>query len=153
MISPEALRFHKLFSGQDDYMLKELAMLTEVQVLNPGSWLFRQGEPAQFLYVIEDGALNLALVLHRNGDGEHVEKMGSLKRGEVLGWSALIKPHVYTLDAQATQKSRLLQIQALPLRDLLEDNPQFGYFLIKNIAEVISERLRYKCIQLLSLKV
>ncbi len=153
MISPECFKFYPLFAGQNDYMLKELAMLTEERSVEADTWLFRQGEVAEWLYLVQDGAMALAMVLHRNGSGEHVEKMGSIGRGELLGWSALIKPHVYTLDARATRKTKLLQIEAIPLRELLEDNPQFGYFLIKNIAEVISERLRYKCIQLLSMKV
>ena len=33
----------------------------------------------------------------------------------------------------------------------MEDNPKQGYYLMKNVIEVVAERLDYKCIQLLSI--
>jgi CRP-like cAMP-binding protein len=153
MISPEMLRFFPLFAKQNNYMLKEIAMLSVERELEPGDWLFRQDDPALWFYVIVEGALSLALVLHMNGSGEHIERMGVLGRGEVLGWSSLVSPFVYTLGAQAERKSKVIEIEAAGLRELIDDNPKYGYYLTKNLAEVISERLRFKCIQLLSLKV
>lgn len=153
MISPETLRFFPLFAKQSQYMLKEIAMLSTEKHLKAGEWLFRYDEPALWLYLVLDGAMSLALVLDYNGTGEHIETMGSLGRGEVLGWSALVEPYIYSLGAQALKDSNLIEIEAGALRELLDDNPLYGYWFMKYIAEVISERLRYKCIQLLSMKV
>jgi len=153
MVSPEILRFFPLFAQQDDYMLKEIAMLSQEKTLEEGEWLFEQDDPAFWFYLVLEGGISLTLILYRNGDGAHIERMGSLCRGEILGWSSLVSPYIYTLGAQATKKSKLVEIEAAGFRELLDDNPRFGYYIMKNIAEVISERLKYKCIQLLSLKV
>jgi len=153
MISTETLRFFPLFAHQNDYMLKEIAMLSNERELEAGEWLFMQDDPALWLYVILEGAISLTLSLTRNGRKHDLAKMASLKRGEVLGWSSLVSPYTYSLGAQAVEPSRLIEINAGGLRELLDDNPYFGYFFMKNIAEVIGERLHYKCIQLLSLKV
>jgi hypothetical protein len=62
-----------------------------------------------------------------------------------------VKPHIYTFGARAEENSRLIALTAEPLRELLDDNPGFGYYLLKNLAEVIGDRLTGKCVQLLSL--
>lgn len=153
MISPETLRFFPFFAGQNHYMLKEIALLSEEKTIEADEWLFRQGDPAFRLYVILEGGVSLALILNRNGNGEQIEKLGTLGRGEILGWSSMVHPYIYSLGAQATSKTKLAEIDAGGLRELLEDNPKYGYYLMKNLTEIIGERLDYKCIQLLSMVV
>ena len=41
------------------------------------------------------------------------------------------------------------KVLELAFRELLDDNPEHGYHIIKNISEVIGERLIGKCIQFL----
>lgn len=153
MISPEKLRFFPFFAGQDEYMLKEIAYISEEITLNPGEWLFHQNDPALHLYVVLDGAVSLALAIYLNGTGEKIEKLGSVGRGEILGWSSLVNPYIYTMGVHSNTKTQLIKIKAGALRQLMEDNPKYGYYLLKNLIEVITERLDYKCIQLLSLVV
>lgn len=151
MISPEKLRFYPFLAGQDDYMLKEIAFISEEITLGAGDWLFHQDEPALHFYIVEEGAVSLALAIYLNGTGEQIEKLGSVGRGEILGWSSLVNPYIYTMGAHANIETKLLKIKAGALRQLMEDNPKFGYYLLKNLIEVITERLDYKCIQLLSI--
>jgi CRP-like cAMP-binding protein len=151
MISPETLRFFPFFAGQDDYMLKEIAYISEEVTLGTGEWLFHQDEAALHFFVVLDGAVSLALAIYLNGTGEKIEKLGSVGRGETLGWSSLVNPYIYTMGAHANSETHLIKIKAGALRQLMEDNPKFGYYLLKNLIEVITERLDYKCIQLLSL--
>jgi CRP-like cAMP-binding protein len=153
MVSTETLRFFPLFSGQSDYMLREITMLSREAMFNADEWIFKQDDPAFWLYIILEGSVSLAIVLHKNGSIPHIERMGTLVRGEVLGWSSIVPPYMYALSAQAVKNTRLIEIKAGGLRELLDDNPQFGYYFMKNITEVISERLKYKCIQILSLKI
>jgi len=151
MVSTELLRRYPLFARQSYYMLKEIAMLSEEVELEAGEWLFQEEEEATRFYMILEGSLSLTLYLFLNGHGRHIEATGPLTPGEILGWSALIKPHFYKLGAQAEEKTRLLAIDAVSLRELLDDNPGFGYFFLKNVAEVLGERLTSTCIQLLSI--
>lgn len=152
LISPETLRFFPFFAGQSHYMLQEIAMLSREIQVERGEWIFKQDTTAEKFYVVIQGAVSLALVLKLNGKGEHIEKLGNLHRGSVFGWSALVKPYEYSLGVQAEKKSKLIEIDAPPLRELLDDNPQYGYLMMKKLTEIIGERLHYKCIQLLSMK-
>ena len=153
MVSPETLRFFQLFAGQDYYMLKEIAMISKEITIEEGEILFKQGDPAFAMYLIQEGSVSLALEFQKNGKGVHVERMGSIGRGEVLGWSSMVNPHIYCFDAKITKTAKLIKIEAGSLRELMDDNPKYGYYFLKKINEVIGDRLRYKCIQLLSLKV
>jgi hypothetical protein len=47
----------------------------------------------------------------------------------------------------------LLEIDGKALRQLFDDNPEYGYPFMKNIAEEISDRLEYKIIQVLSMAI
>ena len=151
MISPESSRGFRLFAGQSNYMLEEMAMLASEVELEEGEWLFHEEENASHLYVVTEGAISLCLNLYLNGSRPHVEVTSPLGPREAIGWSAVVKPHIYTFGARAEQKSRLISFTAEPLRELLDDNPGFGYYLLKNLAEVIGDRLTNKCVQLLSL--
>jgi CRP-like cAMP-binding protein len=68
-----------------------------------------------------------------------------------VGWSSIVTPHQYKLGAKAVKESRLLEIDALPLRQLLDDNPEYGYLFLSQIAEVVSERFMLVNIQIMSL--
>ena len=103
MVSPEKLRFFQLFAGQDYYMLKEIAMICDEITSEEGEILFKQGDPAFALYLIQEGGVSLALEFQKNGKGVHVERMGSLGRGEVLGWSSMVNPYIYCFDAEITE--------------------------------------------------
>jgi CRP/FNR family cyclic AMP-dependent transcriptional regulator len=151
MISPETLRRYPLFAGQNYYMLKEIALLADEIELEAGDWLFQEREDATKFYVVLEGAISLCMTLHLNGSDPHVEAMSPIGKGEVVGWSSLVKPYIYTLGARAARKSKVVAIEAPSLRELLNDNPQYGYYLLKNLSEVMGERLVNKCVQLVSI--
>jgi CRP-like cAMP-binding protein len=151
MVSTETLRRFPLFAHQSDYMLKEIAMISEEVDLEADQWLFHEKAPATKLCVVLEGGIALTMYLYLNGRGQNVSMTSPLGKGELLGWSALVKPHIYTLGAQAVKKSRVICIDAAPLSALLDDNPEYGYYMLHQIAEVMADRLVYKYIQLLSI--
>jgi CRP-like cAMP-binding protein len=153
MVSPETLRRYPLFAGQSNYMLGEIAMLSNPLLLERGEWLFHEGEPALKFYIILDGAISLTMTIHLDGSKERIQKMSSIGGGEIVGWSSLLLANYYRFGAQATSKTKLVEISGEGLSELLDDNPRYGYLMIRVITEVIAERLESKCTQLLSLVV
>ncbi len=151
MVSPELLRKCPLFAKQNHYMLDEIAMISDDVDVKAGDWIFSEKENADYFFLVLDGKIELTMYLFFQGSGEHLQTTSPLGKNEIFGWSAVVPPHVYTLGARAVTDSKVLSIEAGSLRDLLDDNPEYGYFFMKKISEVISERLIFKCIQLLSL--
>ena len=151
MISTEILRRFPLFAGQSIYMLDEIAMISSEITVEEGEWLFHENEDAKKFYLILDGKIALTLFLHYKGDSQHLKTTGALSRGEILGWSSLVPPHHYKLGAKAETDTKLLVIDGKALKQLFDDNPEYGYPFMKKIAEEISDRLENKIIQVLSM--
>lgn len=151
MVSTELLRRYPLFAGQSNYMLDEIAMLSNEITRAEGEWLFHENEEATRIYLVLDGAVALTLFVYLNGEQQHLASSHSLGKNEIVGWSSIVPPHQYKIGARAVKDSRLLEIDAVPLRQLLDDNPEYGYHFLRQIAEVVSERFMLVNIQIMSL--
>ena len=57
MISPEKLRYYPLFAGQNEEMLKQIAMLADEKEVREGGRLLVEGEIANTLCLIEEGTV------------------------------------------------------------------------------------------------
>ena len=150
MISPELLRRYPLFARQSDEMLKQIAMIAQEKVFDKDAWLFFEGEVAKTLYLIVDGGVDLSMNVGEIGE-QRIEKLEPLRNGEVVGWSAVVEPHIYTLGAQTMQDTHLIVFDGVALRKLLDDHPDQGYYFMKELAKVIGQRLLSKCTQLMSM--
>ena len=151
MVSTELLRRYPLFAGQSNYMLNEIAMLSNEITRAKDEWLFHENEEAAKLYLVLDGAVALTLFVYLNNEQQHLASSHSLGKNEIVGWSSIVPPHQYKMGARAVKGSQLLEIDAIPLRQLLDDNPEYGYHFLRQIAEVISERFMLVNIQIMSL--
>jgi len=150
MISPETLRFYPLFAHQDANMLAKIAMLANEEEVESGYQLFFEGEIAKRFYLILDGSVVLTMNFPKI-EQKDLEELEPLGKGEVIGWSSIVAPHIYKFGAYANQKSRLIAFDGEKIRNLFDDNPIFGYFFIQKLAQVIGDRLISKCVQLMSL--
>jgi CRP-like cAMP-binding protein len=150
MISLETLRFYPLFANQDENMLKQIAMMANEKTVEADYQLFFEGEVAKYLFLILEGSVVLTMNLGEAGD-QKVEELEPLTKGEVVGWSSIVKPHIYKMGAYTGQKSHFIAFNGEKLRDLFDNNPSFGYYFMQKLSEVIGERLISKCVQIMSL--
>ncbi len=120
--------------------LEAIANICERMDVKNDDCIFEAESPAEHLYMLVDGAVDLRFKL----TCFHSAKEITLERifdGEIFGWSSLTGPHVYTLSASTMQASQLLRLNAQDLRRLCKDNDHLGYVLMHNLAEIIGERL------------
>ncbi len=146
MISSNVLGFYPLFSGQSPEMLTKIADMAEERKVEAGYQLFFEGEEAKDLFLVREGTVTLTMKM-----GDNTEELEPLGKGEVVGWSSIVKPHLYKLSAYARQSSDLLVFNGEKLRSLFDENPSFGYPFMQKLAEVIGDRLITKYIQITSL--
>jgi CRP/FNR family cyclic AMP-dependent transcriptional regulator len=100
--------------------------------------LFREGEPANRVFLIQTGRIDLEW---RSGSGCGVaaEIVGP---GEVLGWSWLFPPFTWHFTAEALEPTRAIVLDGGYLLATCENNPEFGYALMKRIAQKVIHRLQ-----------
>lgn len=139
MISPEQLRRFSLFAGIDPALLKDMAMLGEEVTFEAGEQIFTEGEEGDSLYLIVDGSVELKINIDEKGEKQ--VDISTHVTGEVVGWSALVEPYVYTLNGIAAAKTTLLKLDGMSLRRFMNSNPDMGLKLMAQLAKVMGDRL------------
>ncbi len=144
MISPEIMRRYPYFATIRDESLKEIAMMADEVTMPAGQRMFGEGEPANYLYIITRGEVDIRYLL---GNGEF-RTADTLVDGDLLVWSALIEPYRTTGFCTATKPTQLVKISASKLRDLCQRDPQVGYRLLIQVAKLLAHRLEGARVQL-----
>lgn len=144
MVGIGSLKAAKIFEGLSEQELELIAAYAREERREAGDVLTREGGGADKLYILLDGAVALKIT-HRTEftrDPETVTISQLTRYGEVIGWSALVDPHLYTVTAECVRPSWVIAIDARGLRGMLESRPAIGYGVMKGIARVIRSRLR-----------
>lgn len=131
----------ELLAGLDARNAADVIALGLPLSLAAGEVLFRLGDEAASLYVIQSGLITLAMPLQIGGRDEDV-RIDERAPGQTVGWSTLIPPHRFTLTATAPVASELLAFPRSRLLQHFESNPIVGYAVSRNIAALVGERLQ-----------
>lgn len=144
MISPELLRRYPYFADVSEESLKEVAMISEEISGAAGETLFKQGDPAEWLYVMTEGEIDLQYEL---GSGE-LRTVDTLVAGDLAVWSAVVEPYRCTASGTIRKNTKLLAIQGAKLRELMETNHDLGYRLLLSVTKLLATRLEGARVQL-----
>jgi CRP/FNR family cyclic AMP-dependent transcriptional regulator len=150
MISPELLRRYDLFAGLDPAVFKQIAMIAEEAELAEGDLLFEEGKDADAFFLVVKGTIDIKMNLDEQG----VRRLdvGTLIEGDITGWSALVPPYVYTLNAEAVTPVTVARLEAGAFRKLLDENCiELGYPIMVQLSRVLGERLNNIRVQFVSL--
>ena len=144
MISPEVLRAYPYFAGANEESLRQLAMVTEELTFQEGQVLFREGQAAERLNILIRGEVDIQYELNT---GEH-RTVDTVVAGDVLVWSALVRPYRTTALAIARRTSEVIAVDSRKLRELCESDRDLGFSLMTEIAQTTSHRLEGARVQL-----
>ncbi len=150
MISTELLRHYPFFGYLDDLRLKSIAMIAEEVALANGETLFYEGKPADALYFLEEGCVDLYYTVSESpslGFQEGIP-VGEINPGEAFSISALIEPYILTSTARVSKPSRVIKIDAKALLDLFKTDKRLAYLMTHQAAKAVIERLQTTRIQL-----
>ena len=136
MVAIETLKEISIFAGLAEYELEHIAKISHEEVLEEDKRIFAEGALADKLYIVVEG--EVAIKITACG----IITVDTVCDGEVFGWSALTEPYSLTAAAYTTKKTRLIAIAGDVLRDLFGKNNHIGYVVIKELASVISNRLK-----------
>jgi CRP-like cAMP-binding protein len=141
MATADALMGNKLFREISTLNLERLLLMAKEVSFPAGERIFHEGEKAQFLYVIQEGVLDLTFHLKMGGVESDltIDKKG---KGESVGWSALVSPHLYTLSGVCRKPLKALIFDGESLLELCREDPTFGFVLMRNVAELVGTRMK-----------
>jgi CRP-like cAMP-binding protein len=97
--------------------------------LTQGQVLFKKGDPAKHLYVVESGALEVV-------EGDQI--LETLGKDEIVGEMALIDGNVRSATVRAVKPSKVIQIDEKRFLRMVSDTPFFAL----RVMRVMTKRLR-----------
>ena len=145
--SAPALSTLAFFEGFPESFLSLLSAHAHLRLFEPGGEVVHEGAPADAFFIVLAGKVALEVVLP-DRPRRTIQTVGP---GEVLGWSWLVPPHRWRLDARAVKSTRLLAIEAEALRRTLSERPVEGYRFLLRLLPVIAQRLENTRLQVLDL--
>jgi CRP-like cAMP-binding protein len=125
----------ELFNEIASHIIDEIAELGTEETFPSGHVLFQKGDLADYLYILEEGAVNITI------QGLKHISFPVNQPGQVLGWSALVEPNRYTATAECVQDSKVIKIDGGRLMRILEKHPREGMTIMRRLAGVIATRL------------
>jgi CRP/FNR family cyclic AMP-dependent transcriptional regulator len=132
MLSTESPFFKNLTA--DEYGL--LSRLLEPLGVPARTAIVRQGEAAQYVYLIVEGHVTLR---YKPYDGPRIT-LTHLRKGEIFGWSAVVGNLFYTSDAVSTTPVETLRVEGAALRAACVSHPAAGSGILHKLAAAVSPR-------------
>lgn len=136
----EFLARSELFEGLDERVVARVADLARPRSLRAGEYLFLLGDDADRVFVVKSGRVDTCFPLKLRGTMKDVTVESKLP-GASLGWSALVKPHRFTMSARAAEPSEVVYFLRRELLERLDEEPEIGIEFSRRVAEVIGGRL------------
>ncbi len=142
MTAKQVLKECQVFAALDDAELEKIASLAVDKEYEAGTTIFQEGTSANELFVLQEGKVAVQMTLPMTpGQMSRRITVDVVTRNEMLGWSAIVEPYVYTLTAVCMQKTKVLAIRGIKLRVLLRDNHHIGYEVLRGLTKVVASRL------------
>ncbi|MCB1014752.1 MAG: cyclic nucleotide-binding domain-containing protein [Acidimicrobiales bacterium] len=135
---PELLAEHPFFEGLPADDLAALAACGEEVSFGAGEVIFREGTPADRMYVLRAGRVGLEI--HALGRPAHL--VTTLAAGEILGASWLFPPYQWQFEALALDATTAVALDAGCVRARLDADPALGYVVVQRFAALLVKRLQ-----------
>ncbi len=131
-----------IFSGLNDDQLKKLISISKEKTYSPGSLLYKIGDPSTHLNVVKKGKVFLEM---KADMGPSIPPMlftaDVVTHGHAFGWSAFEEPNLHTMNALVADPTTLITFKGDKLKELMEQECEMGYEIMKGLARLLASRL------------
>ncbi|MFC2073020.1 ATP-binding protein, partial [Chloroflexota bacterium] len=137
----------ELFGGLTEADLDRIARLCREEVYEPGTAIFKEGDVASELYIIEEGRVVLEATLHIGGGVGRQGVIGVITKGQVFGLTPTCDAQICvtqtsTASARCIEKTKVLALNGGELCSLFEENAYAGYKVMQRLASIWRSRLQ-----------
>lgn len=123
-----------LFYGLDLKVMSKIADICSEEQYADGTVLFKEGENADNLYILEEGITNLLI-------DEDTFIYSLTEQSEIFGWSSLVESAKYTATAVCMTDVKVLKIPTKTLQRIFDENPEIGHVVFRRLAGIFNKRL------------
>lgn len=136
----ELLKRSDIFSGLTDEQLVRVLDLARPQVFGEGQVILEEDQPGTSCYFITAGRVDIEVRAPFPGRGP--QKIATVKAGETFGELSLVDGSLRSASARAIEPTEVLAFDSAALQALMEEDARIGYRIMRNIAQVVTARLR-----------
>ena len=130
-----------LFENLPRQGVDALLALASPLSIREGEGLFDIGDDANGVFLVETGQVRLTLPISI-GDRQVPVMVGERGPGHMVGWSGLIPPHRFTVQAFAVSETEVLSLPRRSVLALFDERPDLGYSVYLNLARIVGQRLQ-----------
>ena len=148
----------KFFSEVVPEALEMIAQNCEVLEFGTGDVIFQFDEPANRLYGLLEGEVDLSIVFKDKVLKTEIRYEESIKAsivdeeksividtvlpGQIFGWASLVGPARRTVTAGCTENCRVVAVTATDLQAMFAKDHYLGYVIMKKLSDIIAKRLK-----------
>ena len=125
-----------IFKDLDKDEMELLKPLFESLSCRAGTVVFQQGAPADFLYFIITGKVEMSFKPY---DGTPIT-VAHMEKGGLFGWSAVVGSENYTSSATAIKEVKAFRVRGTELRKFCVEHPEAGKDILERLADGVSSR-------------
>jgi CRP/FNR family transcriptional activator FtrB len=118
-----------LFAGMSDVHFQNLIRGAYVQTFPPHVDLITEGDPADFLHIVISGSVELYSTWNR-----HETSMATVHPVSSFILAATIKDGPYLMSARTTEKSRIVLLPSMDVRDVFDHDQNFARAIVSELA-------------------
>jgi len=123
-----------------------LAGCARLEVHPAGTFLAREGQPADRFWVLRRGRVAVELAT-----GPAALVIETRSAGDVVGWSWIFPPHRWVYDVVVAERAHVVRVDTACLLDKCDRDPAFGYRLMRCFAGLVVAQLEATRLRLLDL--
>ena len=138
LLTEGCLKPHSFMDGATPEFLNHFEEFAKDVTFAKGETILREGEYADRFYLICEGSVSL----ETDSNGGPSITIQTLGAGELLGWSWLYPPFEWHFTARALEPCKAVELNAASLLIRAEEDPTFGYELMKRISKHLVQRLQ-----------
>ena len=157
-MAKDILAGFKFFNEVPPETRKAIGQKGELLEFGPGDVIFHIDDPAQHLYGLVEGEVDLSIVFYdkvlkteieyeeavqaRMVDEEKSIIIDTVLPNQVFGWASLVGPDRRTVTARCKEPTKVIALAAESLQAMFAEDHFLGYVIMKKLADIIAGRLK-----------
>ncbi len=125
------------FSGQE---ISSLTSIVDVEIYEAGELILKEDDSSRDLFVVVHGSVSVEINV--TFDKEDSIEIKKIRNNTVIGEFSFVDGSRRSANVKASMESTLFRFQFDKLDSLCKSDLNIGYKLMKNLAILMSERLR-----------
>lgn len=130
--------YHPFLAEMDEQHRENFLQGASERTFAAGETIFRDGEPANTLYLVQSGEV----IIEAASAGGGSTPIETIHGGEVLGWSWLFPPFAWHFQARAARPTHVICCDGGHLLVQAEEHSRFGYDLMRRMTQILIHRLQ-----------